>query len=50
MTYDETSPLERDEVRSIQSVIASAAKQSTQRQMDCFAALAMMIHAEVIML
>jgi len=34
----------------VQSVIASAAKQSTQRQMDCFAALAMTIHAKVIML
>jgi hypothetical protein len=42
--------LERDDVRLIQSVIASAAKQSTQRQMDCFAALAMTIHAKVIML
>jgi len=36
--------LERDDVRLIQSVIASAAKQSTQRQVDCFAALAMTIY------
>jgi len=42
--------LEHDDVRLIQSVIASAAKQPTQRQMDCFAALAMTIHAKVIML
>jgi hypothetical protein len=40
--------LERDDRRSTHFVIASAAKQSTEAPMDCFAALAMTIHRDVI--
>jgi hypothetical protein len=34
----------------IQFVIASAVKPSNERRMDCFATLAMTMHAKVIML